>query len=260
MKLPDQRTARRDCPGKGPQDRIRAFYETSDYFDRKLSSRRRGPDRFQRYRKRNVLAIYRPSPGEHVLDLGCGLGTFAFAVAPLCRRATGIDFSRKAIRICRMLQAEKSCRNVEFVCADAHRTGLAAGSIDAIICADLFEHLYPGATLLVIDECRRVLRPGGRLVIWTPCRSHLVEVLKNNHIVLRPDPVHVDYETLPGLCRKLRARGFAVRKAYYAESHVPVVRLLERLLMPVLPLVRRRIAVLAQKDAEADRGGWDGCR
>jgi hypothetical protein len=50
--------------------------------------------------------------------------------------------------------------------------------------------------------------------------------------------------------RLLSDAGFAIERAYYAESHLPGLRAVERVLQPLVPLLRRRIAVLARK-----RGG-----
>jgi len=47
--------------------------------------------------------------------------------------------------------------------------------------------------------------------------------------------------------RLLSDSGFAIERAYYAESHVPGLRVAERLLQSIVPLLRRRIAVLGRK-------------
>ena len=116
-----------------------------------------------------------------------------------------------------------------------------------MICADLVEHLYPDVYESVIQEAKRVLVDGGRLVIWAPHRGHFLEILKNNNVILKKDPSHVDYKSLKELTASLSEHGFAIRKAYYKESHLPVISLAEKLLMRWLPFFRRRIAVLAEK-------------
>ena len=47
--------------------------------------------------------------------------------------------------------------------------------------------------------------------------------------------------------RLLTDAGFEIEKAYYAESHLPGLRVAERILQPLVPLLRRRIAVLGRK-------------
>jgi len=203
---------------------------------------------FQQYRIAKVLEIYTPGKDEQVLDLGCAQGTFCFALAPLCRQITGVDYSSKTIDVCNMLLQKSPYSNIQFVCADAQHTGLKSESYDTIISADLFEHLYPEVSEKVLDECKRLLKKGGKLVIWTPHRGHILEILKNNNIILKRGIGHVDYKSMDRLLGSLLKRNFSIQKAYYAESHIPVFRVLERLLISVLPLFRRRIAILAEKN------------
>jgi hypothetical protein len=87
-------------------------------------------------------------------------------------------------------------------------------------------------------------------VTWTPHRGHVLEVLKNRDIILRRDPTHVDYKSMDAMKRLLSDAGFAIERAYYAESHLPLVRVAERLLQGAVPLLRRRIAVLGRKPHE----------
>ena len=68
-------------------------------------------------------------------------------------------------------------------------------------------------------------------------------MLKNRGILLKPDPTHVDYKSMERLRRLLEAEGFVLEKAYYAESHLPGLREIERTLMGAVPLLRRRIAL-----------------
>lgn len=204
---------------------------------------------FQRYRITKVLGIYTPNKNERVLDLGCGWGTFCFAVSPLCNHVTGVDFSRKSIELCNRLLAEKKYANVDFVLADAQDTGLPSESYDVIICADLFEHLYPKQFEKVLDECTRLLKKGGKLVVWTPHRGHIFEILKNNNILLKKDEAHVDYKSTEPIINALTKRNFSIKKSYYTESQFPVFSTIEKTLLPVLPLMRRRIAILAEKTA-----------
>ena len=123
-------------------DRIdAAYYDRSQYFDARHLEDLDSP--FQRYRVEKVLGIYDPFPGERVLDLGCGWGTFEWMLAPRVAEVVGVDFSAKSIEICERRRASARLKNVRFVYADAGATGLPAESFDLVIAADLFEHLYP---------------------------------------------------------------------------------------------------------------------
>lgn len=189
-----------------------------------------------------------------MLDLGCGWGTVSWALAARARSVVGLDFSQRAVEECSARLERSELRNLEFVVGDAADTGLDAGGFDLVVAADLFEHLYPDDSEAVAKEAFRVLRAGGRCAVWTPCRSHFLEVLKNNSILLKPDPSHVDYKSMARMRSLLTDAGFGIERAYYAESHLPGLRLIERAAQRVVPLLRRRIAVLGRKP-EPPRGG-----
>ena len=194
-----------------------------------------------------MLALHAPGPGDRVVDLGCGWGTFSFALAGRVAEVVGVDFSEKSVALCnRRLEREKR-PNVRFVCADGGATGLEGGSWDVVLAADLFEHLYPDDSVRVALEAFRLLRPGGRFAVWTPHRGHILEVLKSHDILLARDPSHVDYKSMARMTRLLRDAGFEIERAYYAESHVPGLRVAERLLQGFVPFLRRRVAVLGRK-------------
>lgn len=230
------------------QERIdQDWYDSSTYFDAGTGHLTDLQSAFQRYRIDNVLRIAAPGPGDRVVDLGCGWGTFEWVVGPTVTEMVGVDFSARSVELCNERLAREPVEGVRFVQADAGDTGLPAGEWDLVICADLFEHLYPEDSARVAAEAFRLLRPGGRFSVWTPHRGHLIEILKNNRILLKPDPSHVDYKSMATLRSLLTDAGFEIERSYYAPSHLPGLRVAEGLLQGVLPVLRRRIAVLAQK-------------
>ena len=202
---------------------------------------------FQRYRLRKVLAIDAISFEDRVLDLGCGWGTMTYGIAQQAREVVGLDFSQRAVAHCNALLARTRARNVEFRVGDACDTGLPARSFDVAVAADLFEHLYPDDSEAVAAEAFRVLKPAGRFLVWTPSSSHFLEVLRNNDVILKRDPSHVDYKSMVRMTALLRNAGFRIDRAYFTESHLPGLRLLERMGQRFIPLLRRRIAVLGRK-------------
>ena len=227
--------------------RIGRDYYDSEYFEGGPAHLIDPDSRFQRYRVRKVLEIHEPAPADAVVDLGCGWGTFSFALAPRVAEVVGVDFSEKSIELCRRRLESRALTNVRFLCADAGATGLEGGAYDLVIAADLFEHLYPDDARRVSGEAYRLLRPGGRFSVWTPHRGHVLEVLKARGIGAQPDPSHVDYKSMGALHTLLTDAGFEIERAYWAESHVPGLSVAERLLQGVLPPLRRRIAMLGRK-------------
>lgn len=235
-------------PGTG---RIgKSYYDETAYFDAAAHLRDFG-SRFQRYRVARVMEIRAPRPTDRVLDMGCGWGTISYALAPRVREVVGLDFSERAIAGCRARTDLHGFDNMVFEVGDARDSGLDAASFDVVVAADLFEHLYPDDSEAVAAEAFRVLVPGGTFLVWTPCRSHILEVLKNRDIILKRDVSHVDYKSMRRMKEILTGAGFAIERAYFAESHLPGLRVLERLGQRWVPLLRRRIAVLGRKPARA---------
>lgn len=232
-----------------PEGRIgREYYDSGDYFEGAGAAHIVDLDSpFQRYRVRKVLELHTPRPTDRVVDLGCGWGTFGFALAERVAEVVGVDFSEKSIEICRRRLEERPAANLRFVRADAGDTGLPGASAEVVLAADLFEHLYPDDSRRVAAEAFRLLVPGGRFATWTPNPGHLLEILRQRDIGQPRDPTHVDYKSMERMKALLAEAGFDIERAYFAESHVPVLRSVERLLQSAIPLLRRRIAVLGRK-------------
>jgi SAM-dependent methyltransferase len=244
----------REAEGKGsppgsprPEPLDASFYDKSTYYDWRTEHLTDLDSTFQSHRVKKVLGIYDPGPEERVVDMGCGWGTFEWVLAPRVEQIVGVDFSAKSVEMCERRRTQLGLRNARFVHADAAATHLPADTFDLVIAADLFEHLYPEDSARLVAEAWRILKRGGRFSIWTPHRGHLFEVLRDRGIVLKPDPSHVDFKSMERMRELLVAGGFAPEKAYYAESHLPVLQAIERSLMSAVPLLRRRIAMLGRK-------------
>lgn|GEM_PF-229139 len=230
------------------------YYDSSAYFDDLGAVHLKDYESpFQKYRVRKVLEIHTPGPKDRVVDFGCGWGTFGFALANRTGEILGIDFSERSIEICNQRLGDNPHANLSFLCADAGATGLEAEGVDLVIAADLFEHVYPEDSARIAMEAFRILKPGGLFSTWTPHRGHVLEVLKNRDIILKRDISHVDYKSMARMRSLLLDAGFEIEKAYYAESHVPGLRSVERALQSFVPALRRRIAVLGRKPLSGTR-------
>ena len=211
--------------------------------------------RFARTRIRNVLETSGVGdflPRARVLDLGCGIGTFAHEFASRGARAVGLDFAPTALREARRIgkRARKRVRP-GFSLGSAEHLPFRDRCFDLVVAADFTEHLELRTLRLVFDEALRVLTPGGRFVVYTPNPDHVFERLRRLHI-LTPDPSHSCILPSERLVHELRRAGFGCRRVFHRPSHLPAFNLLERLLAP-LPwigrLFRRRICIRAVRPA-----------
>jgi ubiquinone/menaquinone biosynthesis C-methylase UbiE len=130
-----------------------------DYFDRIWERVPEGavPERFAA-RRDFLLAGVRP--GERVLDVGCGEGAFTAALAVAGARPVGIEVAAEPLRRARRRHPE-----LELVLVGPE-IPFSAASFDVAWAGEVLEHVADGPGLL--DELRRVLRPGGRLLVTTP--------------------------------------------------------------------------------------------
>lgn len=112
---------------------------------------------------RLLAAALAGRPGGTVVDVGCGDGTAAATAAPLLagHRLIGIDWSQDALRRARP-------RMGAVVRGELEHGGLplADGCADAVLFSEILEHLVDPDQAL--DELRRILKPGGHLMLSTP--------------------------------------------------------------------------------------------
>ncbi len=101
-----------------------------------------------------------------VLDLGCGHGRIANRLAARGIGVTGLDASPLFTERARRSALQQALTNVEYVLGDMRSLPFESTSFDAVISwFTSFGYFDDGENRRVLDEARRVLRPGGRLAI-----------------------------------------------------------------------------------------------
>jgi len=104
--------------------------------------------------------------GERVLDVACGSGLVAFrakdAVGPH-GQVVGVDLSGQMIDAARRRVEERKVRNASFERMDAEHLQLPDASFDVALCA--LGLMYMPDPERAVREIRRVLRPGGRMLV-----------------------------------------------------------------------------------------------
>jgi ubiquinone/menaquinone biosynthesis C-methylase UbiE len=230
-------------PGVSAYDVVE-HYDDAYFGD--LAARYRTRNRFARRRIANVFRLL-PHRLEdlRILDVGCGMGTFAIEAARHGARATGIDFAPAALRAAARVAAAEAVA-ATFLQADGAALPVAGNSCDVVLAADVTEHLDDATLDTVLSEAWRVLRQGGKLVLYTPSQSHLFERLREaGH--LEQDPSHIGIRSAEELGAGAQRAGFTLERAEYLPSHLPVWNLLEQAFARWVPLLRRRIGLVAVK-------------
>jgi len=108
--------------------------------------------------------------GRWVLDIGCGRGELVCEAARHGASAVGIDYAQAAIELSRERLAHMDGsiqERVEFRIANAKGLAFPDGSFDVVFLVDVYEHLHPYEIEHTLAEVKRVLRPGGRLIVHT---------------------------------------------------------------------------------------------
>jgi 2-polyprenyl-6-hydroxyphenyl methylase / 3-demethylubiquinone-9 3-methyltransferase len=154
--------------------------------------------------------------GKSALDVGCGGGILAEAMARRGARVKGIDLSDKALKVAQLhLHESRLAVDYEAVSAEdlAER---APGSYDLVTCMELLEHVPDPAS--TVSACAALARPGGRVFFSTINRnlkSYVFAVIGAEYVLkLLPRGTH-DYAKLikpSELARHCRDAGLEVRE------------------------------------------------
>lgn len=100
-----------------------------------------------------------------VLDAGCGGGGIAVSFAEECELAVGLDIANRFGEAGRRLAKERGVTNVAFVQGDGAALPFRDGFFDLILSHSVIEHV--SSAVRYLEECSRVLRPGGLLFLST---------------------------------------------------------------------------------------------
>ena len=116
--------------------------------------------------------IREAAPGlarARVLDNGCGLGTYIQRLRPLAAEVWGLEYEKERVREA----AQRLGGPDRLVCAAGEALPFGDGTFDLILSNEVIEHVEDDARACA--EMVRVLRPGGRAVIFCPNRWYPVE-------------------------------------------------------------------------------------
>ncbi len=157
-----------------------------------------------------------PLNGRNVLDVGCGGGILAEAMARRGARVKGIDLSEKALKVAQLHRMESRVAvDYEAVSAEALAESESA-TYDVITCMELLEHVPDPGSL--VRACSRLARPGGEVFFSTINRnlkSYVFAVIGAEYVLkLLPKGTHdyLKFVKPSELARHCRAAGLEVRE------------------------------------------------
>lgn len=200
--------------------------ETRKYYDRIARIYDLMADHSEAPARQAGLDLLAVQPGEKVLEMGFGTGhclvALAKAVGPT-GKVYGIDISDAMRRHAEEnLQKAGLLDRAELTCGDGLHLPYPAGALDAVFMSFTLELFDTPEIPLVLAECKRVLRPGGRIAVVGMSKEeghgilfHLYE-WTHEHF-----PNFVDCRPI-FIARALEGAGFHIRKQEHRRIWVPV--------------------------------------
>lgn len=152
---------------------------------------------------------------ERVLDLGCGAGHTALAVAPHAAEVVAVDLTPEMLGVAEALAQQRGASNISFRLADVAALPFEDASFDAVTSRVSAHHYAEPAKAMA--EAARVLRPGGALLLVDTMAPEdpALDTFYNGVEILR-DPSHVRNWSVSGWQRMLTAAGFASAEVRYS--------------------------------------------
>jgi len=176
-----------------------------------------------------VLNLLCPKRGERILDIGCADGTMMVYCGLLGAEVYGVDLSSKHIEKANSYLKKYKLKG-RAVAGDARRLDFEENYFDKAVSTDFFEHLSLEDNILALKEIKRVLKPGGVIVIKTPnltyLRSSRLYKMINRAIRLKNpfnvviahtcgnNPQHIGLATKKKMVKVIRSAGFLNFKFY----------------------------------------------
>jgi SAM-dependent methyltransferase len=134
-----------------------------DQFTRQAESYARVTGSLAPPRPPALHALLQPDPTDLALEVCCGPGALALALAPAVRHVIGMDLTSAMLEQAKLRQASSGIANVDWICGDIQEIPFENAHFAIVMCSSAFHHLVQPRH--AFREMLRVCRPGGRIMI-----------------------------------------------------------------------------------------------
>ena len=110
-------------------------------------------------------------PGMEILDIGCGRGEILFQAGKIGAGAVGTDYAEAALRLA------KTVSGAPVLLCDAKALPFKDGIFDLIFFIGVIDHLHDWELEICFAEMKRLLKPGGRVLVHTCTNRHYYKTL-----------------------------------------------------------------------------------
>lgn len=161
----------------------------------------------------DVLMAQLPTAPNAIVDLGCGVGLSTFALQDTFPQAqlTGVDLSPYFVTVAQYkAQQSQNYQSIRWVHAAAEETGLPSGSFDLVSACLMFHELPQSAAIAILQEARRLVRPGGHVAIMdmNPQSEFLKTIPPFVFTLLKSTEPYLDQYFALDLAQTIESAGF----------------------------------------------------
>lgn len=171
-----------------------------------------------------------------LLDLGCGQGHLTDKIKKQFQNLEvfGLDYSITAINY-----ASSNYKGIDFIVANAYCPPYKDDFFDIVVCNNIWEHVPDPLSLL--QAISRILKPNGSLIISTPSRYRLINLLKvcQGKDIVFMSHLHVTEYTVGQVIEQLKFGGYAMRKIY--SPAIKERKIINKIIKPLITIILKAI-------------------